>query len=157
MLYLRACHFAFRDDLESHGIFADTKRCGGMRRVLCWVSAATSRDAQLRNLPVEDLLREEWVYFASKTSSERGYLLAISSMAAFLHSPLQGSYTASNMRQHPLELRHPGVGLGSAHPTFFMPRLMDEVIADPAGNLLWGGNEKGLWKITPGSRSSGTS
>ena len=38
---------------------------------------------------------------------QRGYLLAISSMAAFVHSPLQGSYTASKarrlgpVRQHP--------------------------------------------------------
>ena len=37
----------------------------------------------------------------------RGYLLAISSMAAFVHSPLQASYTASkaedlgDVRQHP--------------------------------------------------------
>lgn len=48
-----------------------------------------------------------------------------------------------------LELRHLGVGVGSVHPTFFKTPMMNEVIADPAGNTLWGGNEKGLWKMTP--------
>lgn len=27
--------------------------------------------------------------------------------------------------------------------------MMDDVIADPAGRELWGGNEKGLWKMVP--------
>ena len=27
--------------------------------------------------------------------------------------------------------------------------MMDEVVADPAGNTLWGGNEKGMWKFMP--------
>jgi NAD(P)-dependent dehydrogenase (short-subunit alcohol dehydrogenase family) len=87
--------------------------------------------------------------------AERGYLLAISSMAAFVHSPLQVSYTASkagvwamcdSLR---LEVRHLGVGVGSAHPTFFRTPMMDDVTADPAGRALWGGNSKGLWKMVP--------
>jgi NAD(P)-dependent dehydrogenase (short-subunit alcohol dehydrogenase family) len=82
-----------------------------------------------------------------------GYLLAVSSMAAFVHSPLQASYTASKAGVWAmcdsirLELRHLGVGVGSAHPTFFKTPLMDDVVADPAGRLLWGGNDKGLWKM----------
>ncbi len=85
----------------------------------------------------------------------RGYLLAISSMAAFVHSPLQASYTASKAGVWAmcdsirLELRHLGVGVGSAHPTFFQTPMMDDVLADAAGRELWGGNEKGLWRMVP--------
>ncbi|WP_232441929.1 SDR family NAD(P)-dependent oxidoreductase [Burkholderia ubonensis] len=70
---------------------------------------------------------------------QRGYMLAISSMAAFVHSPLQASYTASKAGVWAmcdsirLELRHLGIGVGSAHPTFFPTPLMDDVVADPAG------------------------
>jgi NAD(P)-dependent dehydrogenase (short-subunit alcohol dehydrogenase family) len=82
-----------------------------------------------------------------------GCLLAISSMAAFVHSPLQSPYAASKAGVWAmcdsirLELRHLGVGVGSAHPTFFHTPMMDDVVADPAGKELWGGNEKGLWKM----------
>jgi NAD(P)-dependent dehydrogenase (short-subunit alcohol dehydrogenase family) len=85
----------------------------------------------------------------------RGYLLAISSMAAFVHSPLQASYTASKAGVWAMcdsirvELRSLGVGVGSAHPTFFRTPMMDDVVADPAGRELWGGNDKGLWKMIP--------
>ncbi|MFN8070355.1 MAG: SDR family NAD(P)-dependent oxidoreductase [Mycobacterium sp.] len=88
-------------------------------------------------------------------TKERGYLLAISSMAAFIHSPLQGSYTASKAGVWAmcdsirLELRSSGVGVGSAHPTFFKTPLMDHVHKDPAGHELWGGNAKGIWKMVP--------
>lgn len=84
-----------------------------------------------------------------------GYLLAVSSMAAFVHSPLQASYTASKAGVWALcdsirlELRHLGVGVGSAHPTFFRTPMMDDVTADPAGRALWGGNDRGLWKMVP--------
>lgn len=93
----------------------------------------------------------------------RGYLLAISSMAAFVHSPLQASYTASKAGVWAmcdsirLELRHLGVGVGSAHPTFFRTPMMDDVLADPAGRVLWGGNEKGLWRMVPCKPSRPTS
>lgn len=86
---------------------------------------------------------------------QAGYLLAISSMAAFVHSPLQASYTASKAGVWAmcdsirLEVRHLGVGVGSAHPTFFRTPMMDDVKADPAGRTLWGGNERGLWKMVP--------
>ncbi len=84
----------------------------------------------------------------------RGYLLAISSMAAFVHSPLQGSYAASKAAvwalcdSTRLELRHEGVGVGSLHPTFFRTPMMDDVVADPAGQRVWGGNRGGVWGMT---------
>lgn len=84
-----------------------------------------------------------------------GYLLAISSMAAFVHSPLNGPYVASKAGVWALadatrlELRHHGIAVGSAHPTFFETPMMDDVHADPAGSRLWGGNKKGLWKMIP--------
>lgn len=85
----------------------------------------------------------------------RGYLLAISSMAAFVHSPLQASYTASKAGVWAmcdsirLELRHLGVGVGSVHPTFFHTPMMDQAFSDPAGNKIWGGNKSGIWKMVP--------
>lgn len=83
----------------------------------------------------------------------RGYLLAISSMAAFIHSPLQSSYSASKAGVWAmcdsirLELRHMGVGVGSVHPTFFPTPMMDGVFADEAGNRIWDGNKGGIWKM----------
>ncbi len=83
----------------------------------------------------------------------QGYLMGISSMAAFVHSPLQASYTASKAGVWALcdsvrlELQHLGVSVGSVHPTFFPTPMMDDVVADPAGRALWGGNDKGLWKM----------
>ncbi|WP_353109842.1 SDR family NAD(P)-dependent oxidoreductase, partial [Gordonia sp. (in: high G+C Gram-positive bacteria)] len=77
---------------------------------------------------------------------QRGYLLGISSMAAFVHSPLNGPYVASKAGVWALadatrlELRHHGVDVGSAHPTFFETPMMDDVHADPAGRRLGGGN-----------------
>ena len=83
----------------------------------------------------------------------KGYLLAISSMAAFIHSPLQSSYAASKAGVWAmcdsirLELRHLGVGVGSVHPTFFPTPMMDGVFADAAGNRIWDGNKGGIWKM----------
>ena len=71
----------------------------------------------------------------------RGCLLATSSLAAFAHSPLCDSIR--------LEVRHLGVDVGSAHPTFFRTPMMDDVVADPAGRQLWGGNDKRLFKMVP--------
>ncbi|MFC9876225.1 SDR family NAD(P)-dependent oxidoreductase [Nocardia salmonicida] len=86
-------------------------------------------------------------------TEHKGYLLAVSSMAAFVHSPLQGPYTASKAGvwaladSTRLEVRHLGVGVGSAHPTFFKTPMMDKVHSDPAGHTLWKGNASGLWKM----------
>ena len=85
----------------------------------------------------------------------KGYLLGVSSMGAFVHSPLQGPYVASKAGVWALcdatrlEVRHYGVGVGSLHPTFFKTPMMDDVQADPAGHTLWGGNTQGLWKMIP--------
>ena len=74
-------------------------------------------------------------------------------MAAFVHSPLQAPYAASKAGVWAmcdsirLELRHLGVSVGSVHPTFFHTPMFDELVADRAGRVLWGGNEKGLWKM----------
>jgi NAD(P)-dependent dehydrogenase (short-subunit alcohol dehydrogenase family) len=84
----------------------------------------------------------------------QGYLLATCSMAAFVHSPLQTPYTASKAgvwalcNSLRLEVKHLSVGVGSLHPTFFSTPLMDHVLADPAGQLLWN-NQTGLWKMIP--------
>ncbi|MER6790271.1 SDR family NAD(P)-dependent oxidoreductase [Streptomyces sp. NPDC000658] len=81
---------------------------------------------------------------------QRGYPLAVSSMAAFVHSPLQGPYTAGKAGVWPMcnsirpEVRHLGVDVGTLHPTFFTSPMMDAVHADPAGRRLWKGNERGL-------------
>lgn len=83
----------------------------------------------------------------------KGYLMAISSMAAFIHGPLSGHYAASKAGvwalcdSARLEVRHLGVGVGCVHPTFFRTPMMDAVQADPVGNKVWGGNERGLWKM----------
>lgn len=88
-------------------------------------------------------------------TESRGYLLAISSMAAFVHSPLNGPYVASKAGVWALcdatrlELRHEGVAVGSVHPTFFKTPMMDRVHSDAAGNTIWGGNRRGLWKMIP--------
>jgi NAD(P)-dependent dehydrogenase (short-subunit alcohol dehydrogenase family) len=85
----------------------------------------------------------------------KGYMLAVSSMAAFVHSPLNGPYVAGKAGVWALcdatrlEVRHYGVGVGSVHPTFFKTPMMDDVHSDPAGNTLWQGNKSGLWKMIP--------
>jgi NAD(P)-dependent dehydrogenase (short-subunit alcohol dehydrogenase family) len=85
----------------------------------------------------------------------KGYLLAISSMAAFVHSPLQAPYTASKAGVWAmsdsirLELRHLGVDVGTIHPTFFSTPMMDRVLANAAGRRLWGGHQNALWKMVP--------
>ncbi|MGA6207264.1 SDR family NAD(P)-dependent oxidoreductase [Nocardia testacea] len=85
----------------------------------------------------------------------RGHLLAVSSMAAFIHSPLNGAYTASKAGVWALcdsirlELRHTGVTVGSVHPTFFDTPMMDGVLDDPAGRAIWGEHKKQPWKFVP--------
>ncbi|MBV9358077.1 MAG: SDR family NAD(P)-dependent oxidoreductase [Chloroflexi bacterium] len=87
--------------------------------------------------------------------SAKGYLLAISSMAAFVHSPLQAPYTASKAGVWAmsdsirLEVRHLGVDVGTIHPTFFRTPMMDRVLANPAGRRLWGEHKNALWKMVP--------
>lgn len=86
-------------------------------------------------------------------SKEQGYLAAICSLASFVHCPLQASYAASKAGLHAvcnsirLELKHLNVGVGSFHPTFFPSPLMEDVVNNPVGNKLWGGNANGPWKM----------
>lgn len=81
-----------------------------------------------------------------------GYLLAISSMAAFIHSPLNAHYTASKAgvwamcNSTRMELKHEGVGVGSLHPTFFQTPLMDSIIEGPCSTLVWN-KHQGIWKF----------
>ena len=80
--------------------------------------------------------------------ASKGYLLAVSSMAAFVHSPLQASYAASKAgvwalsNSIRLELRQHGVAVGSLHPTFFKTPLLHNISGNAAGNALWGGHQK---------------
>ncbi|MCG8317010.1 MAG: SDR family NAD(P)-dependent oxidoreductase [Pseudomonadales bacterium] len=78
----------------------------------------------------------------------RGYLMAVSSMAAFVHSPLNTGYTATkagvwamcdSLR---LEVKQYGVDVGTIHPTFFSTPMME---ANPCSELVWN-NHKGIWK-----------
>jgi NAD(P)-dependent dehydrogenase (short-subunit alcohol dehydrogenase family) len=77
-----------------------------------------------------------------------GYLLAMSSISAFVHSPLQGAYTASKAgvwalcNSVRLELRQHGVDVGTLHPTFFRTPLLDNISENDAGKALWGGHKK---------------
>ena len=87
-------------------------------------------------------------------TKEHGHLLAISSLAAFVHAPLQGAYPASKAGVWALcdtlrlEVAHTGVTVGSAHPTFFKTPLMDGVMAQPASMRIWN-NHTGMWKLIP--------
>lgn len=62
-----------------------------------------------------------------------GYLLATSSMAAFVHMPLAGYYPASKAGVWGFcntlrgEMAHQGVAVGSLHPTFFMTPMLARV------------------------------
>lgn len=84
--------------------------------------------------------------------TRRGYLLAISSMAAFVHSPLNTAYTASKAgvwamcNSLRLELKHLGVGVGTLHPTFFKTPMMDACMDGPCSALVWN-QHRGIWKF----------
>jgi NAD(P)-dependent dehydrogenase (short-subunit alcohol dehydrogenase family) len=87
--------------------------------------------------------------------ARQGYLLATSSMAAFVHSPLHAHYTASkagvwamcdSLR---LELRGDNVGVGAVYPTFFSTKMTDHAQANPAARKIWPNEQGGLWKTIP--------
>lgn len=77
--------------------------------------------------------------------AQKGHILAIASVASFMHSPLHPAYTASKAavwalcNSLRLELRQYGVTVGSAHPAFFKSPLLDEALADPSARQLWSG------------------
>ncbi|MGF6225073.1 SDR family NAD(P)-dependent oxidoreductase [Pseudomonas frederiksbergensis] len=84
--------------------------------------------------------------------ARQGYLLAISSMAAFVHSPLNTAYTASKAGVWALcdslrlELRQHGVSVGSFHPTFFQTPMMEAIVDGPSSTLVWN-NHQGVWQF----------
>jgi NAD(P)-dependent dehydrogenase (short-subunit alcohol dehydrogenase family) len=85
---------------------------------------------------------------------QRGHLLAVASMASFVHSPLHAPYSASKAGVWALcdslrpELRQMGVTVGSAHPSFFRSLMVDEVLDDPVARSVWN-DFRGLFKLVP--------
>jgi len=84
----------------------------------------------------------------------KGYLLAISSMAAFVHSPLYAQYPASKAGVWAmcdsirLELESAGVDVGSLHPTFFQTPMMEAEDAGFLSKHVWN-DHQGMWKFVP--------
>ncbi|OBI39701.1 SDR family NAD(P)-dependent oxidoreductase [Mycobacterium colombiense] len=122
------------------------------------VGSLSTLDPELFDAVIDINLNGVWRTFKAAlphVQARQGYLLATSSMAAFVHSPLQSPYTASKAGVWAmsdsvrLELRSLGVGVGTLHPTFFQTPMMEHVHADPAGLKLWGGNTSGIWKMVP--------
>lgn len=122
------------------------------------VGSLASMDPEIFDAIIDINLNGVWRTFKAAlphVQNRQGYLLAISSMAAFVHSPLEAPYTASKAGVWAmcdsirLELRTHNVGVGSVHPTFFHTAMMDRVHASPAGQKLWGGNQAGIWKMIP--------
>jgi NAD(P)-dependent dehydrogenase (short-subunit alcohol dehydrogenase family) len=85
---------------------------------------------------------------------QRGHLLAVASMASFVHSPLHSPYSASKAGVLGMcnslrpELRQFGVTVGSAHPSFFRSLMVDEVLDNPVARNVWN-DFGGLFKLVP--------
>jgi NAD(P)-dependent dehydrogenase (short-subunit alcohol dehydrogenase family) len=85
---------------------------------------------------------------------QRGHLLAVASMASFVHSPLHAPYSASKAGVWAMcnslrpELRQFGVTVGSVHPSFFRSLMVDEVLDDPVARSVWH-DFGGLFKLVP--------
>lgn len=83
----------------------------------------------------------------------RGHLVGISSMAGFIHSPLNTSYVASKAgvwalcNALRLEYEHAGIGVTSVHPTFFKTPMVDEMLTNEAAVMVFNGF-KGVFKMT---------
>ena len=77
-----------------------------------------------------------------------GYLLAIASMASFVHSPLHSAYVAAKAGVWAmadsirLELRDDGIRVGTVHPTFFASPMTAVTLNGPTA---WRGNRGLLW------------
>ncbi|MCD5992455.1 SDR family NAD(P)-dependent oxidoreductase [Pseudomonas sp. CDFA 602] len=113
---------------------------------------ATMDPCQLSVTPTSTSTASSVRYVRRCRERRKGYMMAISSMAAFIHGPLNGHYAANKAGvwalcdRVRLEVRHLGVGVGTVYPKFFKTPMMDAVKADPIGNNVWNGKEKGLWK-----------
>ena len=126
----------------------------GIANVLGPLSSTSAEDWE-RTIDIN--LNGVWRTFkaaAPYVQRQRGHLLAVASMASFVHSPLHGSYTASKAGVWALcdslrlEMRHHGVTVGSVHPTFFKTPMVEEAMEQPASMRLWGGFE-GFFKLVP--------
>ena len=158
--------FAFETDVRSMSSVNDAMNAaaehfGGIDIVIAnagidCVEPLISADPENFERVIDINLTGVWRTFRSSipyVAQRQGYLMAVSSMAAFVHSPLQAHYTASKAavwamcNSIRLEVRHMGVDVGSVHPTFFQTPMMEQVHSDNAGLKLWGGNRGGIWKM----------
>lgn len=115
--------------------------------------AATDPEAFERAIDIN--LLGVWRTFkaaAPYVQQQRGHLMAIASMASFVHSPLHGSYTSSKAGVWALcdslrlEFRHLGVTVGSVHPSFFKTPMVDEAFGQKNTMRLWN-NFEGLFEL----------
>jgi len=84
--------------------------------------------------------------------NRQGYLLAVSSMAAFVNAPLNAHYAASKAgvlamcNSLRLEVKHLGVSVGTLHPTFFKTPMMDALMGNTCSEFVFN-NYTGIWKF----------
>lgn len=91
---------------------------------------------------------------APHVQARRGHLVAVSSMIAYIHPPLLGSYAASKAGVAALcdvlrlEMRAQGVTVGSVHPVIFRTPLIGDALSSPAAVELVNGFT-GVFKTVP--------
>ncbi|HBO3119416.1 TPA: SDR family NAD(P)-dependent oxidoreductase [Pseudomonas aeruginosa] len=148
--------------LESleNALTAATEHFGGIDVVVAGAGVATQESVEaitpeVFERTIDINLSGVWRTFRAAlphVKKRQGYLLAVSSMAAFVHSPLQSHYTASKAGVWALcdsvrlELAHYKVGVGSLHPTFFMTPMMEAALQTTCSSLVWN-QQKGIWKL----------
>ncbi|MCY1348656.1 3-phenylpropionate-dihydrodiol/cinnamic acid-dihydrodiol dehydrogenase [compost metagenome] len=120
------------------------------------LAPASTIDPSLYERIIDVNLNGVWRTFRAALPYVRetqGYLLAMSSMAAFVHLPLQAAYSASkagvwalcdSMR---LELKHHGVGIGSAHPAAFPTPMTAAQTQSAGGKAMKADTNQGVWKM----------
>lgn len=147
-------------DSLSAAINAAAAHFGGLDVVIAGAgigfnSALETTDPAVFDRMIDINLNGVWRTFHAalqEVKLRRGYLLAISSMAAFVHSPLNTHYAASKAgvwamcNSARLELKHEGVGVGSFHPTFFKTPMTDALVDGSCSTLVWN-NHQGMWKF----------
>lgn len=159
------------------GVGADVRNLASLRAAVEQAHERLSRisivvaAAGVETMTTADLMSEEqferdidvnltgiWRTYAATVddlTKAHGYFLAVSSLAACAHSPMQSSYTASKAGVWALcdsirlEMRHYGVGVGVAYPTFFDSPMLDGIRATGNADAVWGGNRRGIWKTVP--------
>lgn len=104
----------------------------------------TSEEDWMRVIDIN--LNGTWRTFraaAPHIERSKGHMLAIASLASFVHTPFHGSYGASKAaiwamcNSLRLEYRRTGVTVGSAHPTFFKTPLLDQTQERPEMRKIW--------------------